>query len=274
MYNDRVEVSGERMMAGLSANDNRAQAKGPAAWGGPVREEKMRFDNKFLDGDAEGSGSFNPIAHVEVKGNQGAEVRARVLREQERYASSDRIVQQQASERSIWMSASEPYTAKSSFERLVAETDLAFVDEPVQPSDSNREWEPAKGGVPGNDYWVSHHALDRRLMPQRMPIPGYAGHIRRTHGSTVQYGTSKWKPASPPSRAAQAFAAYENARQKAIAARRPADFKDNDPFAGMDGKQGTAAHNVHVQPGAAASMKAVPQHGGPSSSEDLWRFSA
>lgn len=48
----------------------------------------MRFHNKFvnLHDDAEGRSSFNPIAHVEVSGNQSLEVRRRVLREEERYA--------------------------------------------------------------------------------------------------------------------------------------------------------------------------------------------
>jgi hypothetical protein len=90
MYQDRAEqIDGApRAVAGLAAGDNRAKAHGEVAWSGPVREEAMRFHNKFvnLHDDAEGRSSFNPIAHVEVCGNQSLEVRRRVLREEERYA--------------------------------------------------------------------------------------------------------------------------------------------------------------------------------------------
>jgi len=109
------------------------------------------------------------------------------------------------------------------------------------------------------DYYTSHHALDRRLMPSRMPVVGYAGHLRRTKESTSCFGASKWKPTRPSSRAAQTLAAYERARQKALDARRPIDFRLNDPCAGMDGKRGTAAHNVHVRPGTAGATIALPQ---------------
>lgn len=78
-----------------------------------------------------------------------------------------------------------------------------------------------------------YKALDRSGMPKMMPLVGYTGHLRRTKESNVCFGTSHWRPQAPPSRAAQAALAYERARQKAIEARRPNDFKDNDPFAGF-----------------------------------------
>mmetsp|Transcript_69082 Transcript_69082/g.136981 ORF Transcript_69082/g.136981 Transcript_69082/m.136981 type:complete len:152 (+) Transcript_69082:686-1141(+) len=84
-----------------------------------------------------------------------------------------------------------------------------------------------------------YKALDISKMPKRMPLVGYTGHLRRTKESQVSYGTSHWRPAVPPTRAAQAALAYEKARQMAIDAHRPSDYKWNDPFAGMDGKKGS-----------------------------------
>jgi hypothetical protein len=213
MYQDRAEqIDGApRAVAGLAAGDNRAKAHGEVAWSGPVREEAMRFHNKFvnLHDDAEGRSSFNPIAHVEVSGNQSLEVRRRVLREEERYAVREhQEPERHAAQPSAWMpkkakpeqlahSRSAPVNAPvESVQRgsSVASTAKA-VGEPMHQSHETR------GGVAGPHYYTSHHALDNRLMPQRMPVVGYAGHLRRTKESSDYFGTSKWRPFSPPSRA-------------------------------------------------------------------------
>ena len=213
MYQDRAEqIDGApRAVAGLAADDNRAKAHGEVAWSGPVREEAMRFHNKFvnLHDDAEGRSSFNPIAHVEVCGNQSLEVRRRVLREEERYAVREhQEPERHAAQPSAWMpkkakpeqlahSRSAPVNAPvESVQRgsSVASTAKA-VGEPMHQSHGTR------GGVAGPHYYTSHHALDNRLMPQRMPVVGYAGHLRRTKESSDYFGTSKWRPFSPPSRA-------------------------------------------------------------------------
>lgn len=248
MYNDRIQVNdGVRAMAGLSANDNRAQQTGPASWAGAIREEKMRYRDKFVDlGGAEGRASFNPIAHVEVSGNQTTDVRRKILREKSRaQVTQCRAAAAAANERT------RPATnanGVSTYERLLRECAEAHFDEPVHPSPSNRVSEPPKGGIAGPDYYAQHQALDRTLLPRRMPAVGYSGHLRRTKESVHCFGTSKWRPQTPPSRQAQAFAVWENARRMAEEARRPNDFCANDPFAGMDGKQGTSPFNPHVQP--------------------------
>ena len=215
MYQDRAEQTdgAPRAVAGLATGDNRAKAHGEVAWSGPVREEAMRFHNKFvnLHDDAEGRSSFNPIAHVEVSGNQSLEVRRRVLREEERYAVREhQEPERHAAQPSAWT----PKKAKpeqlahsrsapvESVQRgsPVASTAKKAVGEPMHQSHGTRGG--VRGGVAGPHYYTSHHALDNRLMPQRMPVVGYAGHLRRTKESSDYFGTSKWRaPFSPPSRA-------------------------------------------------------------------------
>ena len=214
MYQDRAEQTdgAPRAVAGLATGDNRAKAHGEVAWSGPVREEAMRFHNKFvnLHDDAEGRSSFNPIAHVEVSGNQSLEVRRRVLREEERYAVREhQEPERHAAQPSAWT----PKKAKpeqlahsrsapvESVQRgsPVASTAKKAVGEPMHQSHGTRGG--VRGGVAGPHYYTSHHALDNRLMPQRMPVVGYAGHLRMTKESSDYFGTSKWRPSSPPSRA-------------------------------------------------------------------------
>jgi len=45
----------------------------------------------------------------------------------------------------------------------------------------------------------SHKSLDqsRPHIPRAMPVPGYAGHMHKTHDSYEQYGTSRWQPTTP-----------------------------------------------------------------------------
>lgn len=68
---------------------------------------------------------------------------------------------------------------------------------------------------------TDYKALDRSLMPMRMPIVGYRGHLRNTKESAQCYGTSYWRPYSSPTRAAAAAAAFESAKQKALDAFMP-----------------------------------------------------
>ena len=89
--------------------------------------------------------------------------------------------------------------------------------------------EPAYNRPHATDY----KALDRSGMPDRMPVVGYAGHLRRTRESTTSFGTSHWRPTTPPTRAAQAAMAYDNAKQLAIDSFKGAYGGNADPFAGQ-----------------------------------------
>lgn len=72
----------------------------------------------------------------------------------------------------------------------------------------------------------------RRLLPERMPLVGYTGHLRRTKDSVEAFGTSYFKPNAPPSRQAAAAIAYESAKKKALDAHQPSDAKGGtDPCA-------------------------------------------
>lgn len=59
-------------------------------------------------------------------------------------------------------------------------------------------------------------AYDRSLQPKRMPIVGYSGHLRNTKASLECYGTSKWRPVEPTTKAAQMAASLENAKKRAM----------------------------------------------------------
>ena len=151
----------------------------------------------------------------DAMGPLGAETqtatRRRVLREEERYAVREhQEPERHAAQPSAWM----PKKAKP---EQLAHSRSAPVNAPVEsvqrgssvasiqprPLVSRCASEPhgTRGGVAGPHYYTSHHALDNRLMPQRMPVVGYAGHLRRTKESSDYFGTSKWRPFSPPSRA-------------------------------------------------------------------------
>jgi len=75
---------------------------------------------------------------------------------------------------------------------------------------------------------TDYKALDRSMMPNRMPIVGYSGHLRKTKESAVCFGTSHWRPTNPPNRAAAMAVAYEAARQKALDSHIPGAFSEFD----------------------------------------------
>jgi len=63
-----------------------------------------------------------------------------------------------------------------------------------------------------------YRALDRSGMPQRMPVVGYAGHLR--HTKTESFGTSHWRNEGPVTRARAAEIAKSSAEQRALSAAR------------------------------------------------------
>jgi len=75
MYNDRSEIGSGNAMAGLSANDNRAQAGGTAAWGDPIVENRTRWDSKY---NKEEEGGFNPLGQLD-----GLDLRRKIARDNE-----------------------------------------------------------------------------------------------------------------------------------------------------------------------------------------------
>jgi len=68
---------------------------------------------------------------------------------------------------------------------------------------------------PQRYHATDYRAMDRTMMPRRMPIVGYRGHLRNTKESTQCYGVSHWRSTAPPTRAAAASLAFENARSRA-----------------------------------------------------------
>ena len=70
---------------------------------------------------------------------------------------------------------------------------------------------------------TDYRAMDRSLMPKRMPVVGYRGHLRNTKESTLSFGVSHWRPTVPPSRAAAAAMGYDLARHKGAESALPAD---------------------------------------------------
>lgn len=101
--------------------------------------------------------------------------------------------------------------------------------------------------TPGPGYVRPHatdyKALDRTGLPDRMPVVGYAGHLRKTRDSTECFGTSHWRPNMPPSRAAQAAMSYDMAKQKAIDSFKPAYGGNTDTFAGLVQEHGGKNEN-------------------------------
>ena len=207
MYNDRAQIrEGSRAMAGLSADDTRAQTTGLVGWSSVVAHDKQRWNDKFID----------PIpSQPPGRATQGGAIISSPEADHEPYSAANLLLMRTT------RLASSPPPRMGVTAAMLTSAVLSAQTESEKP------------------YYTEHWALDRTLLPQRMPIPGYRGHLRRTKDSNRCFGTSHWKPRAPPSRAAQTRAAYENARRLASEAQRSADFMDNDPFTGMDGKQGS-----------------------------------
>jgi hypothetical protein len=75
---------------------------------------------------------------------------------------------------------------------------------------------------------TDYKSLDRSLMPKRMPVVGYSGHLRNTKESVSCYGTSHWRPVVPTSRAAASAAAFDGAKQKALDIYKPGSYQHPD----------------------------------------------
>lgn len=81
MYNDRPQVDdGASFGAGLSKNDTRAQASGPAAWASPLTHIRHRWDEKYVPESAAG---FDPTSQSEMRGGLTADERDALLAEKE-----------------------------------------------------------------------------------------------------------------------------------------------------------------------------------------------
>ena len=101
----------------------------------------------------------------------------------------------------------------------------------AQMADKSRQFR-----APVKFHATDYKALDRSLMPRRMPIVGYSGHLRNTTESHRCYGTSHWRPTVPPNRSAAAAAAFETARKRALDQHKPGSYKHPED-------QRTAAHH-------------------------------
>ena len=85
MYNDRPDIKdGQRAMAGLSANDTRAQSNGPVAWADPVSHVNKRWEEKYVQAD---DGHIGVTAWTESKGGMTSDIRDKLLHEKEGGAS-------------------------------------------------------------------------------------------------------------------------------------------------------------------------------------------
>jgi hypothetical protein len=109
MYNDRPQVNdGAAAMAGLSANDNRARATGPAQWADPGVSNRSLWDEKYVPSNPAGS---NPVSWVESKSGITADVRDALLAEKEggrKYGAAEAVEERNATPLSS--KASSPFT--------------------------------------------------------------------------------------------------------------------------------------------------------------------